>query len=180
MKTLKSRLLLASVLVMPLALGSTGLALDRAFQASLEAAEQTRLERYFYLLFSIAEIHPDQQELSIPAYTAEPDFENPSSGILGFVFNIEGEIIWQSNSAALLAEIPQKQHFSSTFNPGSLFFYQREFAERDYFFAHYDTLWQMPDGNDIPFRFALLHNLTEYRQTLDTYRTQLWQGLGGL
>src|SRR5690606_1812842 len=107
MKTLKSRLLLASIVVMPLALGSTGLALDRAFRASLEAAEQTRLERYFYLLFSIADIHADQQGLSIPPYPAEPDFENPSSGILGFVYNREGEIIWQSNSAALSAEIPQ-------------------------------------------------------------------------
>lgn len=182
MKTLKSRLLLVSLLVLPMVLVSTGLALDRAYQASLAAAEKTRLERYFYLLFSIAEIPEEQADaaLKIPHYTAEPDFENASSGILGFIYDADGNIIWRSNSAALLTEFPARADFAADFSPGTLDFHQRRFAGNDYFFAHYDTLWQMPDGSDIPYRFALLHNQAEYRHALAAWRQQLWWGLAAL
>lgn len=180
MKTLKGRLLLVSLLVLPLVLVAAGLTLDRAYQASLVAAEKSRLERYFYLLFSIAEIPAEGEGLRLPAHTAEPDFENTSSGILGFVFSAGGEIIWRSNSAALLPEVPAQEDFAKGFTPGQLDFHQRVFAGNDYFFAHYDTLWQMPDGRDIPFRFALMHNLSEYRQSLGAWRQQLWWGLAAL
>jgi len=180
MKTLKSRLLLVALLVLPLVLIVAGFTLDRAYQASLAAAEKSRLERYFYLLLSIADIPATGEQLNFPAHTAEPDFENPSSGILGLVYNAEGDVIWRSNSSALLLELPQQTDFATDFQPGQLYFQQRELAGNVYFLAHYDTLWQMPDGRDLPFRFALLHRLADYHQSLAAWRQQLGWGLVAL
>lgn len=54
--TLKARLGFGTLLALLLLLLLTGFALDKAVRSSLLAAEQVRLERYFYLLFSLAEM----------------------------------------------------------------------------------------------------------------------------
>lgn len=178
--TLKARLLLGSLLVLPLVLATAGAALDRAYQSSLEAAEQARLERYFYLLFSVAELHstPSGLQLQLPDTLIEPDLEQSTSGIAAFVYNAHSQLIWRSNSSRLLSSAPNFADFAPRWQPGKMHFRRSTINANPYFFAQFDTLWEDERGATHKFRFALLHDTDSFQLALATYRTQLWQGLG--
>ena len=178
--TLKARLLIGSLLVLPVVLAIAGGALDRAYRHSLEAAEQVRLERYFYLLFSLAELAPGASgaQLQLPGTLIEPDLEQSNSGIAGFVYNAQGALIWRSNSSRLLSNAPRFSDFASQWQPGEMHFRRSQFDSQHYFLARFDTLWEDDRGTIHPFRFALLHDTESYQLALTTYRNQLWQGLG--
>jgi two-component system sensor histidine kinase PhoQ len=178
--TLKARLLIGSLLVLPVVLIIAGVALDRAYRNSLEAAEQVRLERYFYLLFSLAELSPTPNgvHLELPETLIEPDLEQNTSGIAAFVYNTHSDLVWRSNSSRLLSPAPGFADFSSQWRPGQMHFRRSKIGTDHYFFAQFDTLWEDDRGITHPFRFAILHDTDSFRLALAAYRTQLWQGLG--
>ncbi len=183
--SLKGRLLLASLLILPLVLGITGATLDNAFKRSLDASERVRLERYFYLLFSLAELKTSPaniytQQLTLPETLLEPDLEQPNSGVLAWVFDDKNKTIWRSNSTSLLAKAPESPLFSIEMQPGELRIVSKTWNKESYFFAHFDVLWQDQNNQDLPFRFALLHSKKSYLEALSTYQTHLWRGLGAL
>ncbi|WP_049721149.1 ATP-binding protein [Gilvimarinus polysaccharolyticus] len=178
--TLKSRLLIGSLLVLPIVLMIAGAALDRAYRHSLEASEQVRLERYFYLLFSLAELssNPTGARLQLPGTLIEPDLEQNTSGIAAFVYNTQGSLVWRSNSSQLLSPAPSFADFSPQWRPGQMHFQRSKIGNEHYFFAQFDTLWEDEHSATHPFRFALLHDTKSFQLALVAYRTQLWQGLG--
>jgi len=177
--TLKARLLIGSLLVLPVVLAAAGIAFDRAYRHSLVAAEQVRLERYFYLLFSLAELShtPAGALLQLPDTLIEPDLEQNTSGIAAFVYDRQHRLVWRSNSSRLLSPAPSFADFSPQWQPGHMHFQRAKVGREDYFFAQFDTLWEDDKGATHPFRFALLHDTESVQLTLATYRTQLWQGL---
>lgn len=186
-KTLKGRLLLASVVILPLVLGITSITLDNAFRHSLDAAERVRLERYFYLLFSLADLETintssgvRKQVLTLPSNLLEPDLEQPTSGVFAWVYDTKSAIIWRSNSSLLLSELPKNTLFPPAMHPGDLHISSQIWNEQDYFFANFDVLWQDDNNRDLPYRFALLHSKKNFDESLSAYRTQLWRGLGAL
>src|SRR5690625_6208044 len=85
--SLSTRLLLASALVLPTFLGLTGVLLDQAFQRSLHAAAEARLQSHVYLLFSVATLDEESGQIRMPATLMEPDFEPLYSGIFDFIFD---------------------------------------------------------------------------------------------
>lgn len=186
-KTLKGRLLLASVIILPLVLGITSITLDKAFRHSLDAAEEVRLERYFYLLFSLADLETiktqtdnTKQVLTLPSNLLEPDLEQPTSGVFAWVHDTKNNTVWRSNSSLLISEPPPNTLFSPEQRPGDLQISSQEWNNKSYFFASFDVLWQDDNNQDLPYRFVLLHDKENYNQSLTAYRTELWQGLGTL
>ena len=61
---------MASLLLLPLLIGATGVGLDRAFQHSLVAAEKSRLTSQVYLLLAAADI--DDRQVVMPKVFTEP------------------------------------------------------------------------------------------------------------
>lgn len=173
--TLKTRLLSSSMLIMILVLLITGAALDKAFQSSLLAAETVRLERYFYLLFSLAELENGQ--LQLPDAMIEPDLEQTTSGVAGFVFRGDGQQLWRSASSALMNDTPGYQSFSELWQPGELIVQRASAGDTPPFLAHFDVLWETEAGVTIPYRFALVHAGESYYSALAAFRTQLGRGL---
>ena len=63
MRSLHSRLLLVASLVLAGFLGATGLALDKAFRISAEAAMQERLQSHIYALLAASDEDSDGRML---------------------------------------------------------------------------------------------------------------------
>lgn len=179
--SIAARLLFASALLLPLFLGITGFFLDRAFENSLEVAEQARLRGHINLLFSVADIPEGdtaaKNSLRMPLSLFETDFEQPNSGLYAYIFNDQKELVWHSNSAALIQ--PPRYYDSAENNqPGKMVIYQKVFERKRYFVAHYDVLWEDANSKPHPFRFFVMHSASEYKSELSAYRRELWRWLG--
>lgn len=178
--SISARLLVASALLLPLFLGLTGVFLDSAFQRSVMAAEDARLRTHLYLLFSVAElpnVRARKVNLEMPSMLMEPDFERLNSGLYAYIYNEEKELIWRSNSAALL-EAPTNDSFAAQSTLGQLVVQETQTARGLLFSAHYDVIWEDSRGKGHPFRFAVTHDSDEFFAELKAYRSQLWRWLG--
>lgn len=169
--TLKARLSLGTLLALPLLLLITGAALDKAVRDSLLAAEQVRLERYFYLLFSIAEMRG--AELQLPTTLIEPDLEQPSSGLAAYVFRADGSLLWRSASSVLNESLPELGEFGPYPRPGKMQIQQRTHQTSKAFYASFDVLWETDSGATLPFRFALVHTGESYYSALKAFRSTM-------
>jgi two-component system sensor histidine kinase PhoQ len=179
--SISSRLFFASIFLLPSFLGITGIFLDRAFYQGLIEAEESRLRAHINLLFSVAEMpdidNPKRKGLRMPLTLIEPDFERPNSGLYGYIFNDEKEIVWSSNSASL-RDHPEYRQLSHSSTPGKMIMDKLPLEGREYFVAHYDVLWEDSKSQSHPFRFVVIHSGKTFRSELAAYRGELWRWLG--
>lgn len=178
--SLNSRLLLASVVLLPLFLGLTGLVLDRAFEQSLTTALRQRLQSQVYLLFSVAELEGtgEAAELSLPPALLEPEFEQLNSGLYGYLIKASGEIIWRSNSAQL-HPAPPPTH--APFPPmGELILDTVALNKQPFWRGRYAVIWEDELGGEHRYQLMLLRDKAPYRAELASYRRQLWRWLGAV
>lgn len=176
--SLNSRLLLASVVLLPLFLGLTGLVLDRAFEQSLTTALRQRLQSQVYLLFSVAELEGTgrEAELTLPPALLEPEFERINSGLYGYLMNAGGEIVWRSNSAQLHpAPSPTEAPFPAT---GELLLDTVYLNDQPFWRGRYAVIWEDELGGEHRYQLMLLRDKAPYRAELASYRRQLWRWLG--
>jgi len=172
-----TRLLLASALLLPLALGLSGLVLIKAFEDSLLQAQEARLRGHIFLLFSAAELVEESGSaatIEMPSALMEPDFERLNSGLYAYIYDRPGRLVWRSNSAEL-RPTPDYPSLAPQWQPGELIQRQLPFNGRVLFSAHYDVIWEDSQGRDHPFRFAVLRERDEFEASLDAYRHQAWR-----
>ncbi|WP_027330320.1 ATP-binding protein [Marinimicrobium agarilyticum] len=176
--SLNARLLLASIVLLPLFLGLTGLVLDRAFEQSLTTALRQRLQSQVYLLFSVAELEGtgESAELSLPPALLEPEFEQINSGLYGYLMNAAGEIIWRSNSAQLYpAPPPTNAPFPRM---GELLLDTVTLNTQPFWRGRYAVIWEDELGGEHRYQLMLLRDRAPYQAELASYRRQLWRWLG--
>lgn len=166
--SLQGRLLIASVVILPLVLLLAGLALSRAYEYSQENELQQRLQLQVYLL--LGSINLKEEHIQFPERLTEPRYDRPHSGLYAAIHDQSGQLLWRSLSSitlvnkeiersgniTLAAGEPQFQHLSDE----SLFRYQLriiwEFPEED------KSLIFTVMESDIGF----VSNLKEYNQHL--------------
>lgn len=166
--SLQGRLLIASVVILPLVLLLAGLALSRAYEYSQENELQQRLQLQVYLL--LGSIDLKEEHIQFPERLTEPRYDRPHSGLYAAIHDQSGQLLWRSLSSitlvnkeiersgniTLAAGEPQFQHLSDE----SLFRYQLriiwEFPEED------KSLIFTVMESDIGF----VSNLKEYNQHL--------------
>ncbi len=179
--SLSTRLLLASALFLPLFLGVSGFFV-KAFEDSLQAAENARLRGHIYLLFSLAELVEEEGQLprlDMPPSLMEPDFERLNSGLYAYIYNRQGELIWRSNSS-LLNPAPQHNDFGQVPQVGQLITRTLDIAGNPQFSAHFDIVWEDSAGQGHPYRFAVTQGRENFSSELRDFRTQLWGWVGVL
>lgn len=89
--SLRSRLLAVSVTVLLCFIVLTGVALDRAFRDSADAAQQERLEALLYLLMGSLEVTPEGHFL-MPPQLPEARLSTPGSGLYARIVGADGEL----------------------------------------------------------------------------------------
>lgn len=195
--SLWARLLLASLLLMPAFLLVSGYLLDRSFRESQQTAQQSQLQSQIYLLLAAAEW--DGTDLWLPDTLQEPGFNQPDSGLYGFVTSNEGEL-WRSTSAQFQLRQWSPAVFTSI-TPGNTGFDQQVIRATSEPSAnrkqtavavfYFDTLWEgggdsiaedgsLPESSSIALRFYVVQDLNQSKQVQRAYRRQLSSSLGAL
>ncbi len=171
------RLLLASMVSLPLFLGITGYAIDQAHSRSLLAAQQSQLQLQFYGILGVME-WSNTQQLSVDRLR-EPRFWQFRSGLYGFIHSGNGALQWQSSSANSMEFLQN----SFEYLPASEEIFDT-FDSKDgvYFRYRYHIIWEDEHGIDYPLVFTLLQSQETYRAELLSFRKNiaLWLGLAGI
>jgi two-component system sensor histidine kinase PhoQ len=172
-RSIARRLLLASLIGLPLFLALTGWFLAKSFEASQLTAAEERARIQFYALLSTLEF--DSRGIQVSNTNADPRLAQLNSGLYAVIHRPNGLLLWQSPSSAslllddsLLGGIPPEvgeERFDSIDAAGLLRF-------------QFQTLYETDDGEDLPLVFTILEALDGLRAQQNAFLGQLWLGLG--
>ncbi len=169
------RLLLASMIMLPLYLASIGWFLSRSFEASQHTAALERYRVQFYALLGAIEF--DSDGIKISPHTGDPRLRQINSGLYATIQRPQAEILWQSPSSQALelskellaSDNPPRaghERFDAMSQPASFLRFQ------------YQTVWESENGEDIPLAFTILEDQSTLQVELRAFKRQLWLGLG--
>lgn len=171
------RLLLASVLTLPLFLGITGYSIDQAYSRSLLGAQQSQLQLQFYGILGVME-WTNTQAISVERLR-EPRFWQFRSGLYAFIHSSNGLLQWQSSSANSMEFL--RAAYANT-PPGEEVFDSVGFRGENYFRYRYHVIWEDEFGVDFPLVFTLLNSQASFQAEVLSFRKNiaLWLGLAGI
>ncbi len=172
--SLSGRLLIASVLLLPIFVLMSGVALDRSFARSQEVAELERMRIQVYLLLGAAEIFDDQ--IWLPDQLQEPRFNQPESGLYARVLN-NNQVQWQSPSA-LMTTFPESN--ASPLFTGQEIYWSTAINGKPSKALSFDVAWDTEDGLEKNYRFEVYHDQTTLAAERASYQRQLWRWLGSM
>ncbi len=173
--SLQQRLVLAFGILLILFLGLTGLVLNRAFQESIAAAVEERLQLQIYAVLGVAE--PDTDMSFFVPDLEEARFSQIDSGLYAFIFDQQANEIWRSPSAVNM-NLSAMNVTSPAIIPGEMFFGSVETAEQGPMsFANYGTYWS---GLDQEFSFVVMESVIPTDAEISEFQSNLWLWLGGL
>jgi two-component system sensor histidine kinase PhoQ len=167
--SLRNRLVLAATLVLIIALGLVGFALNAANYRGAVSSLRTRMESYVYLVLAAMEVS-ETGSLEMDEDFTDPRLTQPSSGI--YIQVKSSDERWISASSLGL-QWPQKEPA----RPGQIAF--TEPGEGSKFFTLlYGIGWQLADGSIEPFTVSVLVDEGEISQQTSAFRLGLWRALG--
>jgi len=198
--SLRSRLLAVSVTVLLCFIVLTGVALDRAFRDSADAAQHERLEALLYLLMGALEV-TSEGYLLMPPQLPEARLSAPGSGLYARIVGADGELRLLTESAAGLSAPADAEDDAHTLQPNPRLWWQSDSTlGRDIPFA--DTLAPgerasevRRGGDGLPYRvvtqgvhwaigempsditFSVTALLASTGADVDAYRRSLWSAL---
>ena len=166
--SLRFRLILLATLVLVVALGLVGMALNSANYRSTVSSLRARMESYVYLVLAAVEMD-ERGVLQVQDELGDPRLSQPGSGIYVHVHGSETH--WDSPSALglRLTEPPRADAGQVLFaEPG---------GEQPYFSLQYGVSWQLDDGSIRPVTVSVLVDAGEIEQQTRAFRLGLWRSL---
>ena len=174
MHSLHSRLLLAASLVLAGFLGATGLALDKAFRVSAEAAMQDRLQSHIYALLAAAD--EDENGRMIPAQELpEPRFSKPDSGLYAIITRHDGQSLWYSGSLT-----GRDMGVTGQQQPGERSFSRLDRSGLQLYALAFGVAWEDYAGTESLYTFTVAEDTNVFQTKIDSFRSTLWRWLGGM
>jgi two-component system sensor histidine kinase PhoQ len=170
--SLRTRLLLASALVLPAFLGLTGTVLDQAFQQGMESGQRDRLETRIYALLAAADFD-SQGRMRLPEALPEPRLAIPDSGLYAQVSGEEGGYQWRSQSM-LGRDDPLLQPLAIN----QFRFRRIQHRGETLFVLGYAILWEDDQGRPIPYTLAVAEDARPLLAEIRAFRLTLFIGLG--
>jgi two-component system sensor histidine kinase PhoQ len=177
--SIRSRLIVASLLLLPLVCGLLAWSLDKAYSSSLVNGQQRQMMLQAYALIAAAEI--ETSTLWLPEQMTDDRLNQLSSDTFAIVvsesFDTAG-VLWQSLSASdkLIGSIWQGQVLTT----GQSEFSTLSIGLDEYFVLQYAVEWEGSSGQIFPFQFVVFENRSNSNQQLFEYRRTLWWWLGGI
>ncbi|WP_237065751.1 ATP-binding protein [Microbulbifer guangxiensis] len=168
--SLKGRLSLLTSAVLVVFLLLISGALEHAYRTSLDAAKQRELQLHIYTLLAVAEL--DGNSLWFPPVLREQRFNQPDSGLVGAVIDARGRVIWRSESALTLPQLPShplpqdREAFGTVGIPGA----------GDFMSLRQGIAWGL--DNEPQFTFVVLEDAEPLRGQVAQFRGTLWRWLG--
>ncbi len=196
--SLVQRILIASLILLPISIGFSALLINRAYVASLNKSEQATLLAQTYALIESAEpsnaLNPSRSKgmLLLPSGLANPMFETAGSGLYARVYHINTgsrslnkglgnaleTLVWQSNSSqsTLLKESSTQ---TASPKPGNYNLEELMVNNQPFQRLRFSTVWEI-DQQDEVFVFELLNSLSSRNAEIKAYQKILWVWLAGM
>ncbi len=174
--SLTSRLFFASAVLLPILLWFSGAMLHHAYQRSLRASERDDLRGQIYILLGAAE--PSETGIYLPSNLPDPRYSSVNSGLIGWVIENNGDMLWRSRSGELIPpeDMPRpEREFLAGAERHSVEF----LGDQEYYATTYDTLWTVGD-QERELRFMVMESRQGMYNELEAFRTRLWRWLGAL
>lgn len=172
--SLQSRLLIAFSILLFVFLGFTGIVLDRAFSASVEAGAAERLQVQIYLLLAAAEFQDG--EFYFLEDLQEDRFNSLNSGLYGYIGSTSAGELWRSPSARTFTP-PQTGFLRERVEVGETRFEVMGSGDEVFFRLSYGILWE--DGIS-EYSFTVIEDAEPYYSEISNFRNDLWFWLGGV
>lgn len=169
------RLLLASLIVLPLYLASIGWFLAQSFSASQLASAHERLRVQFYALLGAIEFVDG--ELNVSVHSGDPRLRQINSGLYAIVQHPQSEILWQSPSSDAVDLTPQLLATDDPPRTGDERFDTID-TSASFLRFQFQTVWESEAGEDMPLVFTVLEDQSALHAELRAFMRQLWLGLG--
>jgi two-component system sensor histidine kinase PhoQ len=167
--SLRNRLVIVATLVLVVALGLVGLALNAANHRSAVSALQSRMESYVYLVLAAMEVDADGR-LTVADDFADRRLLQPGSGV--YVGVRGGAQQWQSPSS-LGQQVPAPAAIAA----GTSLF-EEPAGARDFYILRYGVGWQLDGSRIAPFTVTVQVDPVEVDQQTSAFRLGLWRSLG--
>ena len=174
------RLLIASLVLLPLFCGLLGFSLDRAFTQSLRSSLQTQLTLQVYTLIAAAEL--DGTRLWFPEQLTDDRLNQPSSELFAAVFSSgKAEPVWKSPSAINRA-IPQTWQRQKLNSGQSSFNEINDTTDTNngLFYLQYNVYWEDNTGIEHPFQVVVFESQSKTKKQISSYRQSLWGWLSAI
>lgn len=173
-RSIHTRLLLASALVLTLFLGATGWVLERAFHDAAEQALRDRLQAQAYTLLAAAELDASDR-MQLPPDLPEPRFSIAGSGLYAEVARADGESIWRSASALGMALA-----FRANPSIGERIFGELAAGPNDALLGlSLGVAWPDSKGRPHHYIFRVAENRAPVAKQVRAFRRGLWGWLAG-
>lgn len=171
--SLRSRLLSLASLLLLIGFGITAFVLDSSFRSGTEQGLQEKMQLQILTLLAAAEHNADV--LIMPDELPDPRFNQPSSGLYGFILDSQGREIWRSMSAIAVTYSPNIKSIAGVTQYGEQFIDQSV----PFFYASLGTLWEQ-NGLDFAFTFIVMEDKTAINAANQGFRSTLWLMLGSV
>ena len=175
-KSLKGRLLLLSLLFLPLLLILVGISLDQAFTRSLLASQLERLKVQVYLVLGALDF--DDKTLEMPASLTEPRYNQLNSGLYALISEPGGRLLWRSPSSLAIEWDPEV--FQQSLGTGQSWFESVRLGGRDLFAYRLAVIWEHREGEETSMVLTILEDQAAWQAEVSSYRTYLWSALTGI
>ena len=170
MDSLRARLILVVGVVLAGFLGLAGLALDRAFERSLQAGVRQGLEARVYLLLGAVELD-EAGRVRMPEALAEPRLGTPDSGLYAAIRDADGTLLWRSGSS-----LGRSIDYPAARDPGRPVYAGAaagDEASRLHALA-YPVAWELADGSTRRLDFLVATSAAAAEARLSGFRRTLW------
>ncbi len=174
--SLRTRLLVSATFTLVAFLGLAGIALDKSFVSSAKLTVKNQLKTQVNALLTVMEI--DQRgNLIMPERMPEPRLSSPNSGLYAVIIDSHGNVLWRSNSSLGL-----RLDSLVIAKPGSEIFVQVGGKLDSPFYYSFGVNWELELNRSIHLSLVMLNESRNYRQTIRSYRKDLffWLGMAGL
>lgn len=174
--SLKGRLLLASLVLIPLVCALLAWSLDRAHYSSLVANQKQQMMQRAYTLMASAELEGDT--LWLPEVVTDENLNNLTSNTYALLYSMHSQPpIWRSLSATTKSA---PQNGIGAIKIGEIQHGMRDVQGKPHFYLHYGIAWESAKGTTLPFTFAVYETLDNIQVQLNSYRQTLWLWLGSI
>lgn len=173
MYSIHQRLGYSLIIVLGIFLGLIGMALDRAFVNSVNAAARDQLQGNIYALLGAAD-ETEDGHLAMPMGLPDPRYSEIESGLYAEVAG-EHDYSWRSHSL-----IGSEFDFLQWTAPGDWVFREYAINRQNFLTLSFGVDWESLDGVATRYTFAVAQNLAPQLSRIQAFRKTMLYWFGGL
>ncbi len=164
--SLKGRLTAVSTIIVMIAFYAVYIVTKSAYVNATQARIQDSLTAQIYALMAVAEDY--NAELNIPPILRNDRLNHLNSGLVAYVLDVDGDLIWRSKSSDTFAVLPD---INATYSLTNLS--QNSHDGHQMFWIGDKIIWEHENGMEGEYLFLIGEDKAIMREQVNEFRTQI-------